>query len=354
MRPSYSEGENFSDLLLVLWQKKWSIILCVVLSVSVGIAYLMTVKPTYEAKAYIIPPSAGDITALNYGRIIIKNDSKRQLPLFDVKDIYEVSTRYLVSESTKRNFFSNIYLPSLPKISLIKNSQDALFANFKQQINIHEIPRSLPIKYMITVKNHDPEKAATLLREYISLVKELSTKDMMSIIQKQHLAVSHDYELMIDQAMNIAKKERLDRLVQLKEALSIANAIDLKDPSVSTSGNNMTIELDSLTEPDLMYRRGTKALQSELKNLTLRESDAPFIPNFREMQAGLDIKNVHIDPKDVEVLRIDGAIEVPYSPIAPKKDLVITFSLFIGLVLGVFLVLLRYGFLKAMIRKLNY
>lgn len=331
------------QLLAILWRQKWLIILVTCLCTAIGIAYLQIAKPTYEAKAYLLPPNIDDIAALNYGRTNIES---LPLPVFKVSDVYDVFSQNLLSESTKRRFFNKVWLPSLPDASGKKVSKDALFNQFNKKFIIQEIPKSMPTKYMVIVRSQNPAQAVIWLKNYIALVKENTSNALTRIVQSQTVSVIHDLELKLDLAKQVAKEERMDRLVQLKEAINIANSMEVNAQVTAQGSSNVASDVRNVTDPSLMYTRGTKALEAEVKNLNSRESDAPFVPNFRQMQTQLNLyKNIKVRPQDFVFFRLDGGIQTPDLPIAPKKELIILMSLIFGLMLGITLAMLRNFFL---------
>ncbi|MNE65200.1 hypothetical protein D3C80_1606600 [compost metagenome] len=134
-------------------------------------------------------------------------------------------------------------------------------------------------------------------------------------------------------------------MVQLEEALRIAKAIGLERPPI-ISGSSAT-EITASMDGELVYMRGSKALEAELENLKLRKSDDPFIPRLRELQDRYELfKSLQVRPAAVQVYRVDGDVKEPDSPIKPKKLLVIALGLFAGLGLGLIVALARY-FIRA-------
>jgi chain length determinant protein (polysaccharide antigen chain regulator) len=59
------------------------------------------------------------------------------------------------------------------------------------------------------------------------------------------------------------------------------------------------------------------------------------------MQYGF-YRKLNVDPERISVYRQDGSVEVPESPIKPKKGLIIGLGFFAGLLMGAFIALTRY------------
>ena len=96
------------ELIRGLWQQKLLIILTTLVVGGAAVAYALLATPVYEAKVFVQPPSQNDIAHLNYGR---GGDS--ELGILTVKDVYDVYVRNLHSESLRRRFFQDVYLPAL-------------------------------------------------------------------------------------------------------------------------------------------------------------------------------------------------------------------------------------------------
>src|SRR5690606_16429924 len=93
-----------------LWKQKVLIIVTTVVVTAIAVAYALLAKPVYEAKVFVQPPTQNDISPLNYGR-----GGNTGLSMLTVKDVYDIYLRNLQSESLRREFFRNVYLPSLPE-----------------------------------------------------------------------------------------------------------------------------------------------------------------------------------------------------------------------------------------------
>lgn len=106
-------------------------------------------------------------------------------------------------------------------------------------------------------------------------------------------------------------------------------------------------QLSAFMDGSLMYMRGSKALKAEIQALESRVSDDPFIPTLRTLQEQQRLFNsLSINPEKVAVFRQDGSVDIPDTPVKPKKALILAIGLMAGGLLGVFLVLVRLLFRK--------
>jgi chain length determinant protein (polysaccharide antigen chain regulator) len=90
------------------------------------------------------------------------------------------------------------------------------------------------------------------------------------------------------------------------------------------------------------YQRGSKALAAEVNVLESRASDDAFISGLRALQMRYNFyRKLNIDSERISVYRQDGSVEVPESPIKPRKMLALLLGVIAGGLLGGFMALIR-------------
>jgi chain length determinant protein (polysaccharide antigen chain regulator) len=327
------------DFLQALWKQKLLITLTTTLGLFLGFAYILLSSPVYEAATFISPPSQGGIAALNQGRLTQK---KSLLNPYEVKEVYDVFTKELQAESTKRLFFNRFFLPSMKNKTAL--SQGKLYANFSKSLMIKEIksfPNSFapsPSNYIVAIQGVSPEQDAEWVTKYIALAKQKALENILTDIEHQHKNVMRELQKQIDSIREVTNTQRLDRIQQLKEAIKVAQVVGVKGNSVA----GIITDASAVKDPSLMYLRGSVALQAELNNIENRGSSDAFAPKLREAQSRLDLyKKIIINPKKVEMFKQDGEVIVPDLPIAPHKKLVLVLALLAGLIAGIIWVLTR-------------
>ncbi|KTD35893.1 LPS O-antigen length regulator [Legionella nautarum] len=330
------------DFLQAIWKQKLLITLSTTLGLFLGFACILLASPVYEAVSFISPPSQGDIAALNQGRLRSK---KSLLNPYEVKEVYDIFTKELQAESTKRLFFNRVFLPSMKNKTAL--SQAKLYANFSKSLKIKEIkslPNSFttpPSNYIVAIQGRSPEQDAEWVTKYIALAKQKALEGILTDIDHQHKNVMRELGKQIDSIREVANSQRLDRVQQLKEAIKVAQAVGVKGNSIS----RIITDASAANDPSLMYLRGSVALQAELTNIENRVSSDAFAPSglkLRETQAMLELyKKITINPAKVMLFKQDGEVIIPDLPIAPHKKLVLILALFAGFFTGVIWVLTR-------------
>ncbi|WP_460158351.1 LPS O-antigen chain length determinant protein WzzB [Pseudomonas sp. S3_E11] len=317
-----------------MWAQKW-LILGVTFLVAIGSAtYAFLSKPVYEAKLFIMPPTQNDIAELNYGR-----GKSMELDSYSIKEVYDVFVRNLQGESLRQAFFNKIYLPSLDE-SQKKGGVDRLYEKFSRELTIKNAGKDTPDRFSVTVQSSDPIQTTEWATAYVQHASEAAESELIKNVTTEASVRARNLEQRIVSLRENAQRVREDRIQQLREALQIAKAIGLTTPVVNTSaGVDITVE----TGNKLDYQRGSKALMAEVEALESRPSDDAYIEELRSLQMRYGFyRKLNVDPESISVYRQDGVVDVPESPIKPKKALILAMGIIGGLILGGFLALIRF------------
>ena len=333
-RVSVGDEIDLVELLQSLWAQKWLIAL-VTLMVTLGAAcYAFLSKPVYESRVAVLPPKLSDIAGFNVAR-----DERKGLKPFSVDDVYAVFTRNLQAEDSRRQFFRDVYLPSLNEEQR-SGSQDRLYKAFAGVLSVKAPSKNQPDRYVIAVEHNDPTQAAEWAKRYINQVTLKSLDDMLQTTRREVEVRSGQIQQQIKSLRGVAKIRRNDRLFQLKEALAVAEAVGLENPPVISG--QVAEQLSAVMNGDLMYMRGAKALRAEINVLESRKSDDPFIPSLRDLEEQYNFyAGMQVVPEAVAISRQDGDVVTPDAPIKPKKALILMIGALLGGMLGGFVALVR-------------
>lgn len=329
---------NLIDFLRTLWKEKLLILLTTSLFLFLGMAYIFFSTPVYEANGSIFPPSTRDLAPLNQGR---SKDANALLPLYKVNEVYGIFTERLLAEYTKRLFFKDVFLPSLQNKKEAGHSQDSLFQIFSKSFSVKRIAETKPpFGYIITVRGGSPEEAVQWVQKYIDLTKQQALEDMLIDAKREQTEVVSNLQNKIDTIREVVNIQRNDRIEQLKEAVKLAQAAEVK------GGNGILTDASAVKDPSMMHLRGSIALQAELNSLSKRDYSDAFAPNnlkLRETQTMLDFyKKIVISPDSIIMFR--SGIDKSELPIAPRKKSILALALFAGLFLGIILATTRKAF----------
>ncbi len=182
------------------------------------------------------------------------------------------------------------------------------------------------------------------------------------------------------QALRVELKSRREsRIKQLDEAIQIAESLGISKPTtpsamadVQRQGQVYRTEVNSREIP--LYFMGSQALSAERQALRERQSDDFSEPRIAEIEKELallghnrqveileqrkdedlylkdlaqwrqeaaQLKGIKFDAGNLRLVRVDQVALDPLSPVKPKKALIIGLGGIAGLMLGVFIALLR-------------
>jgi chain length determinant protein (polysaccharide antigen chain regulator) len=323
------------ELVAAVWAQKVLIIAFIVVATVVAAAYAFMAKPVYEARLYLEPPTLNEIADFNYGRT-----RDAELTPFTINDVYGVFTRNLQSESLRRAFFSDVYLPSLTEDQR-QGSQDGLYADFLSVLTIGGPTKDMPDRYSVTVAGSNPVQATAWVRAFAARAGAQAKEEMITNVKREGEVRARNLDQQINTLQETESRVRNDAISRLQEALTVAKAIGLENPPIISG--SVSAEVSAVMDGQLTYMRGTKALNAEIKNLQERKSDDPFIANLRALQIKRSFyQSLQVSADNVSVYRQDGSIDVPDRPIKPRKGLIIIGGFIAGGVLGALFALGRY------------
>lgn len=343
MQGDSREENNMGDFevqrfVRAILRQKFIILAFAVLGAVAAASYALVATPIYEAKAFVIPPTQNEIANFNYGRT-----RDAELAPYSIKDVYDIYTRRLQSESLRRDFFYKVYLPSLSEEKR-KSSKDVLYADFSQVLRVVPPLKETSDKFLVVVQTSDSEQARQWAAAYIAQAGDLAKKEMIRNLSIESEVRARNLEQQISSTRENSRLAREDSIVKLTEALRIAESIGLEKPPAITVSQSVIAGGES---GQLMYMRGSIALKAEIKNIQARTSDDPFTDHLRELQGKYNFfKGLKTDSAGVSVYRQDGDVELPDAPIKPNKALILVLGIISGFILGLAIVLLR-GFFAA-------
>ncbi len=327
------EDFEFQRFVRAIFRQKFIVIGFAFLGAVLAASYAFLASPVYEAKAFVMPPSQSDISNFNYGRM-----RESELAPFTVKDVYDIYTRFLQAESLRLDFFSNVYVPSLPSEEQ-KKSRDVLYSKFSEVLRVIPPLRENSDRFTVVVQTSNPQKAKEWVAEYVVRAGELAKNELIRNVSIESEVRARNLEQQINSAREKSSKAREDSIVRLSEALQIAESIGLEKPPSITVSQSVIAGGEA---GQLTYMRGSKALKAEIESLQARGSDDPFTDRLRDLQERYNFfKSLKTEAASVSVYRQDGVVELPDNPVKPNKALILVLGVIVGLIAGIAFVLLR-------------
>ncbi|WP_347908163.1 Wzz/FepE/Etk N-terminal domain-containing protein [Pseudomonas grandcourensis] len=329
-----NDGLDLHALAYTLWRQKLVILCAALLGAFVAATYAFLAEPLYEAKAFVIPPTQNDIENLNYGRI-----DQSKLPQFTVKEVYSVFLKNLQSESLRREFFKSTYLAAQGKN---EDPKGKLYEKLSKNLVVSIVGKDAMDRYSVVILNNDPEIGAKWVEQLLERAQQLAMQEINKNISSEYDIESQNLLQEIVSLREVGDKTREDSLIKLREALVVAQAIGLEKPPAVGSDSKASMGIVGNMEGDLTYMRGTKALTAEIENLKARKSDDPFIGKLREIETKYNFySRLSKGHREAKAFRIDGLVEKSGAPVKPKFLFVILAGMFLGLVFGMVVAVVR-------------
>lgn len=324
------------ELFQQIWRQKFFIIAISAAVSMAAAAYAFLSMPIYEARATVLPPQISDIAALNEAR------SAAKLNVYKPGDIYNIYKSYLQSEKVKREIFESLYLPSMDGTKGERGGE-RLWNHFRKLVSVQSPDqKNRPELFEITFQHEEPSTAADWLAQYLASASENTRTELQKDLQAEISIRVKSLEQEIALLKSVTQKEREDRIVRLREALTVAESLGIDAPQ-RASGKDSSGELvDIFTDGAMAYLRGAKSIRAELVVLESRKDDAPFVTGLRDLERQLVLlKEVKVSPDQVVVYSPDANVEVPENPVKPRRLLIVSLGLVLGAMVGVFLALIR-------------
>ena len=324
----YSDDIDIFSIARALRSRVWVIITVTLIAGVLGLMYAFLSERVYEARAYLVPPTQSDIADLNIGR-----NKKSELTPYSIGDVYRLFLRNLQSESLRQDFFSNEYLPSLSDDQKAR-PQDALYAEFSKKLLVNPVTADEVGRYSVVVQTTSPQQAVEWVKSYVKQAAALAADEITKNVSYEAKVRSRSISQEIEAKRETGESSRGDAIVKLRAALNVATAAGVQKPIV-TFGAAPTAVAGKM-DGDESFLIGVEALNAEIKNLESRSSNDAFIDELRELQAKKSFYDkLTVVSKDFNLFRYDGNVETPQSAVKPKKALVISLALVLGLMLGV-------------------
>ncbi len=337
-----NENIDFSNIIKGYNENKRQLLSIISAVFIVFVIYAFSIPNTYKAEIHLVPPQEKYIQPLNYFATQIAKDSKLVL---EQKYIYFAFMKNAQSRKYQRKFF---YENELYKYFPDETKEDAFkeyfHDNLRFRLESKFVSRDIRQEdfLMVTYVHTDPIQASDWLNGFIKMVERETS---ISIVDGVNVSINNygrKIKSAIDSKRKLAEQIKLDKIIQLEEALLVAKKLNIIEPS-NVNLTNQSIFMDhggesagptQLTEMPL-YLFGTNALESQIVSLKNRTSEDPFIPNLRHLEEDLNATSlVKVSYDDVKVAEIDQSSIVPKKKYAPRRSLILILGLFLGTLLA--------------------
>ena len=334
----YDDEIDLIALFKIIWNGKIKILLITIISFLVGLGYNSQISRNYLNSLTIKPSDNREFVKYdNIQKLIGSNQSNQS----DQSNQSNQSSQS--SQSSLVRFINELedYEEFLLSIKNTKKIQeDILKLNIEdQEIELFKYAKLLEIKpkkeeenYTIDFKWHDPDEAKKILQETLNL----TSKNL-----KRSIALELSQLLEFEKKLLINKD--VERLDYLKEQSAIAkelNIIDNQIDNVNLSQSNVSLNIS--TADIAYYLRGYKAIDKEIELIENRDHQ-----NLKFIEQEInDLKNTEIEfvKYNVYLMNIKSL---------KNTKLILVISILLGLIVGIFYVLISNAFKLKKVSKRN-
>ncbi len=349
--------------LFELWeglvQEKLTILYSFLVVVLAATIYVFTVTPVYQAKTYLLPPDAADVIPMNVLAEVLgarEGENTINSAFNSVDSVFQSFEALLTSRRVLKEVFDQygldeIYAPNIQALTgteQLKAKQKAFeqFINAFSVVSVNKKDEKLGVIAQLSLALGDA-KVSEVLNELVFKAKQRTIREMTSKIIAEKEARIRLIQQKISGARQVEKDRRLDRIAQLSEAIAITKQLNLKKPlSAGTSLNIHNLNESGQSERVALYLLGSDLLEAEKHVLEQRKNDDAFIKHLRGWQEQLQLlKSLKVEPALFGVVQIDQ--EAMFAEkVKPKKSLILAVAGVLGIMLGIFIALIRRAIKK--------
>ena len=371
--PVHDDEIDLFELAANLWQQKWIILsITAVVTLIASVAVFM-IPPTYKSEAIISETSEAALAPINrfstsqapsytISKTQRENRSSQQVqPTHNIYAVYlkddsltpdksfKLFYKTLTSADTLEAVFreSNYAKMRSGLDSLNEKNTATLYEELRNNIKIKLIKSEVP-RINVTLTSHDPALAATIINDYLiplAIQKVIDDEEqaITAELNLEKITLMNDIQVIEQRYINT----NLNRQNQLKQAIAMAEAGSITKPQLNNiSGND---------SPQYLFLLGTDTLRAELaqtqstlnqyRRITDTEQsnrNAPLIPGVAEkFYRFQQLDSIKPDFTHSTPVRIEQPASVPLTPEKPNKKLIMAVGLVLGVMLSVFIALIR-------------
>ena len=371
--PVHDDEIDLFELAANLWQQKWIILSITAVVTLIATVAAFMIPPTYKSEAIISETSEAALAPINrfstsqapsytISKTQRENRSSQQVqPTHNIYAVYlkddsltpdksfKLFYKTLTSADTLEAVFreSNYAKMRSGLDSLNEKNTATLYEELRNNIKIKLIKSEVP-RINVTLTSHDPALAATIINDYLiplAIQKVIDDEEqaITAELNLEKITLMNDIQVIEQRYINT----NLNRQNQLKQAIAMAEAGSITKPQLNNiSGND---------SPQYLFLLGTDTLRAELaqtqstlnqyRRITDTEQsnrNAPLIPGVTEkFYRFQQLDSIKPDFTHSTLVRIEQPASAPLTPEKPNKKLIMAVGLVLGVMLSVFIALIR-------------
>lgn len=334
-------------------KKDWKILLIIILFFTLSSFFVSFFLPKkYKATTVFLPPSAHIVNRLNSFKNYVSPDSGKDPFQVSIEQLYLLFLDNLRSSDLRYKFLEEKKILSASKKSDVDQNKYKLFSDeFNGKIKVIYTGTAIASdsKFIkVELVGSDPVFISEALNQYVSYIDRETIKYIVDAIKEKVTVEKYAIENKIKSLRDVAEKNRINLISQISEDSDIAEKINIIDPVNTTIASYKQIidEKSGIIQSSRDvpgYMKGVKALKAELYAVTNRKNNDPFIPELQQLLVQEEYLEgiLKLSFEDVHAARIDQVAFPPEEPVQPKKILIICVGMAFGLLLSMFIILIK-------------
>ena len=325
--PLYDDEIDLIALFKIIWDGKIKILFITLISFFVGLGYNSQIPINYLNSLTINP--SNDIELIKIANIqkLSKSNKTNQTNQSNI-------TRFINELEDYEEFLLIVQNTKKIQENILKlNTEDQKIELFKYAELLEIVkPKENEQNYIINFTWHDPDEAKKIFQETLNL----TSKNLKRLIA-----------LELSQLLEFEKKllinKDLERLDYLKEQSAIAKELNIIDNQIDNVNlSQSSVSLNISTADIAYYLRGYKAIDKEIELIENRDYQ-----NLKFIEQEInDLKNTEIEfiKYNVYLMNIKSL---------KNTKLILVISILLGLIVGIFYVLISNAFKLKKVSKRN-
>ncbi|MDC3315715.1 Wzz/FepE/Etk N-terminal domain-containing protein [Candidatus Thioglobus sp.] len=313
----------------------------------IAIIYALILTPIYKTDSYFTKPVESAMIHIN--KLTYTNET--------ASSVFALFLNELTSKEFQRKVFLDggyltLFNPENNPIDnvpiFISNTLDSLVLSrpelTKKDIELQFLNTK---PYSISIEGTNPKLIGRYLNELIDRADEKVINDLIkNSNQKVDFRLS---EILLERKSLLldAKQKRLNEIVLLKDAATIAKSLGIIDNNFNLIGDenitsNYIIAIGQNQSLPDWYLYGETALTERINVLNTREIDEPFIPQLAKLETEkFNLGSAEMqDMSNVNSMQLQQIAITPILPIKPKKRMIVMLAFFGSFMMSIFLTLI--------------
>ena len=310
----YDDEIDLIALFKIIWNGKIKILLITIISFLVGLGYNSQIPRNYLNSLTINPTDNTEFVKFDYVQKLIKSNqinqsNKSNLTKF-VNELEDYEEFLLSIKNTKK------IQENISKLN-IEDQEIELF-KYAKLLEIVK-PKKKEKNYTIDFKWHDPDEAKKILQDVLNLTSKNLKRSIDIELSKR---LEYEKKLLLQDEML-----RLDYLNEQSAIAKELNIIDNQIDNVNLSQSSVSLNIN--TADIAYYLRGYKAIDKEIELIQNREHQ-----NLKFIQQEINyFKNTEIEFAKYNIYLTN------IKSLKNTKS-ILTISILLGLIVGIFYVLI--------------